>query len=104
MSFADLIRLGIVCRPIERWPGQLQTWGQRRFAPFRASLAVTLDTLERELRMLQARQIVLQVAVSTESKTRSSEPLEFKARDHPRDGDRDDAAPPCNQATSKEEP
>lgn len=56
MSWTDLQRLGITLRPFPTPPrsGDIPS-------PFDATLGDTLALLERELRMLQARQIVLQV-------------------------------------------
>lgn len=59
-AWSDLARLDLVVRPIERWPRELNP--SPRWAPFRATLGDTLDRLERELRMLDAEQIVLQAA------------------------------------------
>lgn len=48
-------------RPIEKWPGTLTE--KRKRAVFKAGYGQTLDLLERELRHLEARGIVLQVAL-----------------------------------------
>lgn len=51
-------------RPIDVWPGEQTT--ERRWSPFRnatKSMSNTLDLLERELRMLGAENVVLQLAV-----------------------------------------
>jgi hypothetical protein len=61
MSYAALSRLGVTFRPIDQWPGQPNP--DRRHSPFLASLADTVNVLERELRMLDARQVVIQVAL-----------------------------------------
>ncbi|MFL5911438.1 MAG: molecular chaperone DnaJ [Gaiellaceae bacterium] len=61
MSYADLARLGVSFRPIDQWPGDLSR--SRRYAPFRSSMSTTVRELERELRMLSAKQIVLQIAM-----------------------------------------
>lgn len=53
-------RLGLTLRPIDEWPGK-RTHSPDS-SPFRASLNDTLKVLERELRMLSARNIVLQIA------------------------------------------
>lgn len=60
-SFYDLSRLGVTFRPIDTWPGHPNH--DRRHSPFTASLRETLGVLERELRMLDAERIVLQIAV-----------------------------------------
>ena len=62
MSYSELGRLSVVCRPIERWPGPLQT--RRRRSPFSAPLAATLSTLSRELRALDGKRVVLQMAIT----------------------------------------
>jgi hypothetical protein len=49
-------------RPIETWPGE-RTRG-RQDAPFKAGLSATLGTLTRELRMLRATDVWLEVAMT----------------------------------------
>lgn len=49
-------------RPITSWPGE-RTRG-RRDAPFKSTLGSTLETLRRELRMLRASDIWLEVAMA----------------------------------------
>lgn len=61
MSYYGLARLDVTFRPIERWPGQPNP--DRRASPFSASLSDTVRVLERELRMLDAEQVVIQVAL-----------------------------------------
>lgn len=56
MSWSALTALGITLRPFDNPP---KAGGVR--SPFDASLAATLEVLARELRALQAKQIVLQV-------------------------------------------
>jgi hypothetical protein len=53
----------IVFRPLTEWPGQLRTDAQRKDSPFTASWTDTMDLLEREARLLGAREIVLQIAI-----------------------------------------
>ncbi|MGW8935468.1 molecular chaperone DnaJ [Gordonia terrae] len=48
-------------RPIQSWPGELTS--SRRRAPFRASWSDTIELLRRELRAINARDVVLQVAM-----------------------------------------
>lgn len=61
--------------PIREWPGELTPRGRQRFAPFKTSelgsysrkpvaLGVTLDLLDRELRMLSARNRMMLVAIA----------------------------------------
>jgi hypothetical protein len=50
-------------RPIEQWPGKLRHWTERERSRFRAPWSKTLTLLRRELEHLDARTIVLQVAM-----------------------------------------
>ena len=62
MSWANLrAQLGVTLRPIERWPQPPTT--DREASPFRATLGDTIKLLIRELRMLSARNVVLQIAI-----------------------------------------
>lgn len=61
MSYYDLP--GVRFRPIERWPGKLLRWDQRRRSQFSASWPKTITLLGRELGHLHAKAIVLQVAM-----------------------------------------
>ncbi len=61
MSYYELSRLQVVFRPIDKWPQEFSR--HRRRAPFRAQLSATVSLLGRELRMLNAKQIVLQIAI-----------------------------------------
>lgn len=54
---------GVQVRPIVRWPGALTPDYQRRRSPFSADWRSTMHLLDRELRSLGARAIVLQVAM-----------------------------------------
>lgn len=56
MSWGDLTKLGITLRPFDNPPASGGV-----YSPFDATLSATLEVLERELRMLDARVIVLQV-------------------------------------------
>lgn len=56
--------LEIRTEPIDRWPGEL-TVG-RTHAPFKANYSKTVDLLERELKMVNARAIVMQIAISAD--------------------------------------
>lgn len=49
-------------RPIQTWPGQRTRFRQN--SPFSSSLGASLDTLRRELRMLRAADVWLEVAIS----------------------------------------
>jgi hypothetical protein len=59
-AYADLAWLGVRFRPLEH---DFPPNHNRRWAPFRASLSDTLSLLARELRMLDAKRIVIQVAL-----------------------------------------
>jgi hypothetical protein len=54
-------RLDAVVRPIDRWPGK--TTENRRWAQFSAPESATWELLKRELRMLGAKNIVIQLAL-----------------------------------------
>lgn len=58
MSFYDFVAR---FRPIDQWPGK--STPKRKNAPFRADWRDTLDLIRRELRMLEAKNIVIQVAL-----------------------------------------
>lgn len=53
----------IVTRPIDVWPGELRTWGQRQRAPFTARYGQTRALLDKELRALGAHHVVMQLAI-----------------------------------------
>lgn len=61
MSYEHLRRIGATFRPIDSWPGA-QTASRQR-SPFSARLSDTLELLARELRAVNARQVILQVAL-----------------------------------------
>lgn len=54
--------MGLTFRPITQWPGPMTA--KRKRSAFRAGYSDTLGLLEQELRHLQARHVVLQVAVT----------------------------------------
>jgi hypothetical protein len=60
-GYADIRSLGLQCRPIERWPGELTK--SRKPSPFSASWTSTVELLGDELRHIRARQIVMQFAI-----------------------------------------
>jgi hypothetical protein len=60
-GFAELARRGVTFRPIDVWPGELTL--RRRRSPFRSSLSATASVLARELAALNARLVVLQIAI-----------------------------------------
>lgn len=67
----------IVFRPIDRWPGQRTP--DRRMAPFTASWGATIALLEHELRQLDARNVVIQIAIDERDIRIDGQP---KARAH----------------------
>lgn len=81
MSYDSLSRLGVTCRPIEQWPGTLTR--HRNSSPFRSSLSATMELLERELRQLSARQIVLQLAISEQDIRLDGLPYARARAEHP---------------------
>ena len=52
-----------VFRPLQTWPGPRTPEWERQRSPFSASYTDTLDLLERELRHLEARNVVVQVVL-----------------------------------------
>jgi hypothetical protein len=52
---------GVRFRPIVQWPGE--TTKTRKLSPFRADWSTTLSELDRELRQLKARTVVIQLAL-----------------------------------------
>lgn len=54
----------LIARPIEQWPDQLLTDGQRRWTPFEAQWHQTVDLLSREVEALGTREAVLQLAIT----------------------------------------
>jgi hypothetical protein len=61
-AYSDLKRMGIVFRPIDEWPANPTR--NRRRAQFSASLGTTMNVLARELAALEARLIVIQIAMT----------------------------------------
>jgi hypothetical protein len=57
-------------RPIDTWPGQLRTDADRQHSRFKAHHGDTLDLLQRELDMLDATDIIVQLAL-TETQIRN---------------------------------
>lgn len=61
MSYQDLRTLGVQFRPIDTWPAEPTRL--RRHAQFSSSLGSTMKTLGAELRQLNAKQVVVQIAM-----------------------------------------
>lgn len=53
-----------ITEPINEWPGEPTPTRERQRARFSSSYSATLDLLDRELYMLDAEKIVLQMALS----------------------------------------
>lgn len=81
MSYYELSRLNVVFRPIDQWPAEFSR--NRRRAPFRAQLSATVSLLGRELRMLNAKQIVLQIAVGEAALRADGLPYADARPEHP---------------------
>lgn len=61
MSFAELNRMGVTCRPISSWPGVMTR--NRKRSPFRASWGKTVADLATELKHVGARRIMIEMAL-----------------------------------------
>ena len=70
-------------RPITTWPGELRRPSQRRGSPFEASYSGTLELLDRELRMLRATVVVVQLAVNEGQIRRDGKLYSRAMPDHP---------------------
>jgi len=70
-------------RPIGQWPGKLRTWSQRERARFRAPWPKTLQLLKRELEHLDARTIVVQIAMSERDIRQDGYPRANAKAEHP---------------------
>jgi hypothetical protein len=64
MAWEELRELGLTVRPIEQWPGARTPEHARAHSPFKAGWQVTVRDLLRELRALDAKQTVLNLAVT----------------------------------------
>ena len=72
---------GVRIRPIEHWPGELTK--SRRTSPFFARWYDTLALLARELKMMNARNVVLQVAIPEGAFRIDGYPRAAARADHP---------------------
>lgn len=50
-------------KPIVAWPGEPTSWTHRQRSPFRTAWSTTLDLLSKELRIISAREVILQVDI-----------------------------------------
>lgn len=80
-GYEELSRLGVQFRPIDVWPGTLAR--SRGRSPFSSKLSATLDLLARELRALDARRIVFQIAVGENEIRLDGFPKANAHADHP---------------------
>jgi hypothetical protein len=81
VSYESLRRLGATFRPIDTWPGE-PTRG-RTHSPFSAKLSQTLELLGRELRAVDARRVILQVALRDEDTRLDGFPKANRNATHP---------------------
>lgn len=75
--------LNITYRPIERWPRPLTHPTLRRWGPFKAGFNSTLKLLETELRHLDAKNAVLQLALRETDFRRDGLPYANAKPNHP---------------------
>lgn len=78
-EWPDSLRL----RTISTWPGERTPPGARRDSQFHASLADSLEVLDRELRMLRATDVWLEVAISPEQFRIDGRPRAHAVAGHP---------------------
>jgi hypothetical protein len=81
LSYYELSRLNVVFRPIDKWPQEFSR--HRRRAPFRAQLSATVALLARELRMLNAKRVVLQIAIGESALRHDGLPYADARTEHP---------------------
>lgn len=68
-------------RPIQQWPGELTT--SRRRSSFKASWSDTMELLRRELRAINAKDVVLQIAMVEKDFRNDGYPRAQAKADHP---------------------
>lgn len=68
-------------RPIQQWPGDLTR--SRRRSPFEATLSATQDLLTRELRALNAKTVVIQLAIGEMDLRNDGLPRASSRPEHP---------------------
>jgi hypothetical protein len=75
----------LTVQPITTWPGTRTPSHARKFAQFRAPLSDTLELLARELHLLRARNVVLEVAIPDDPKLwrNDGRPRAHARADHP---------------------
>lgn len=71
----------LIFRPLERWDRRVHA--SRPHAPFRAPYQATIDLLEREVRMLGARHVVVELAITESDLRNDGQPYAGTRPDHP---------------------
>jgi hypothetical protein len=71
---ATKLKSNIQWGSIVRWPGRLRTAGERERAPFKSGYDSTLTLLDRELRMVSAESVVIQLALEPHQFTADGRP------------------------------
>jgi hypothetical protein len=75
---------GVTFRPIQQWPGRRTPWSERRTTyQFKAGWSSTQELLERELRLLDARTVVLQLDLPERKIRRDGLPYAHARPGHP---------------------
>ncbi|MGE4428775.1 MAG: molecular chaperone DnaJ [Solirubrobacteraceae bacterium] len=82
-GWSDLRELGLAVRPLEAWPEAFDAFRSRRPSPFRASIVSTAALLADELRHLEARDAVLELAVEPGQFRRDGMPYAAAVAHHP---------------------
>lgn len=70
-------------RPIDAWPGEMTSYHKRKRSPFDAPYEATLDLLDRELRNLRARDVVIQLALGESDIRNDGLPRAASRPEHP---------------------
>lgn len=70
-------------RPISTWPGTLTPGRDRRDSPFGAPLSRTMETLNRELHMVGATDVIMEVALREEDFRIDGRPRAHARAEHP---------------------
>lgn len=68
--------------PITTWPGERTPPGAHRFSPFRASFSESLDLLERELAVLDATSVTVELAIPADQWRLDGRPRASAVADH----------------------
>lgn len=73
--------LNLTFRPVHEWPGKMRF--RREIAPYSAPLKDTIKVLQRELRMLSAKKVVLQIAIRERDLRLDGLPRSGAVAEHP---------------------